>query len=136
VFPIFFLLFYGLVHYAMLFAVSTGLTAAASDAARAAIQVSPEEEDYEARVIAQARAAAVERLSWLGESQRSIVLGNNGENVSVAVYSDATLGPAVRVDVSYPSYPSQPILPIVSLPFLGPIPPLPAQLSARAIVQL
>jgi len=136
VFPVFFLILYGMLHYGIVFVVSYGMTSAANDAARAAIQVSPEEEDYASLVVTRARAAAVARLDWLNSAQKAIVLGTGGERVVVSLQSDATLGAVVEIGISYPDYATQPILPVVTLPGLGAIPPVPEQLSARAVLQL
>lgn len=136
VFPLLFFLLYGAVHYGFIFAISSALTSAANDAARAAIQVDPEDPTYETLVVERARAAAVERLAWLGDTQKTIVLGTAGDRVSVALESDETLGEVVRVVIAYPSYSAQPVLPVVTFPVVGPIPPLPDSLGASAVLGL
>jgi Flp pilus assembly protein TadG len=132
VLPVFLLFFYGLVQYGLVFVLSIGFTAAASDAARSAVSVDPEEDDYESLVIERARAVAVARLSWLPEAAREAVLGTDGQNVELRFESDATLGTVVEVVVRYPDYADAPLAPVFTLPVFGEVPPLPQELRATA----
>ncbi len=134
--PLFLLVLHGLVSYGLIFALQTSMTAAANDAVRAAVQADPLGAAFESTVADLSRAAASARLQWLPEAQRLVVLGSSGENVSVSVTTDATLGDVVTVHVQFPAYASQPLLPLLRLPGLGEIPPVPGSLEASATAVL
>lgn len=150
VFPILFMLIYGMIVYAYLFVLQQSLVFAAQEAAEAVVQVDPREGTDEQRVqVAQQMAAHV--LSWLPSSQRSRVLGdNNGSSVLVTMCP--TLPPpcgpgavanpcppntsaavvCLRFDVANPRY----LFPVISFVGIGAVPPMPAVLTAMAVARI
>src|SRR5690606_27104241 len=92
VFPILFLLVYGVIVYAYVYVVQQSITYAAQEAAEAAVAVSPAQDDPFAQQQAVVRASAVSVLSWLPASQRQRVLGAGGEKVDVSLCPKGTSG--------------------------------------------
>jgi Flp pilus assembly protein TadG len=137
VFPLFFLLLYGLVTYGLIFGLQQAMTAAAEDGARAAVACDPTDVDGHGEcVVARARQVVGASLAWLPADRRQTILGADNAAVEVAVESDPDAGARVRVRVLYPNYASDPLLPVLRLPGLGAIPPVPDQLVAVAVALL
>ena len=133
VFPILFLLLYGIVVYAYVFLINESITFVAQESAEAAVAVDPNlNAAYEARVTQQARDTAQRLLQWLPEDQKGRVLGTEGSRVAVTFPSD---GPQdlVQIDLAFDL---EGLFPVVELPFVGSVPPLPNQLRAQAAALL
>ena len=79
VFPILFLLLYGLVVYAYVFLVNESMTFVAQESAEAAVAVDPNKVTpraaYEAQVTQRVRTTASDLFGWLPGDQRSRVVG-------------------------------------------------------------
>lgn len=139
VFPLFFLLFYGLVSWGLILTLQHGLNYAAQSAARAALAADPMAAGYEARVVTLARDAAGMVLGWMPESWRQRVLGADNSQVQVEIVTVFEAGEPVdwlRVRISYPQYRDQPLLPLLRLAHWGTFPPAPEQLIAEAMLRL
>ncbi|MEQ1439618.1 TadE/TadG family type IV pilus assembly protein [Fontimonas sp. SYSU GA230001] len=147
VFPILFLLVYGVIVYAYVYVIQQSITYAAQEAAEAAVAVSPAVDDYFTQQQTVVRATAVSALSWLPPKQRERVLGAAGEKVDVQpclkgasgcpVDTDAlrvTLRFTVRPDSSNCS--KDALFPMLNLYFVGCVPPLPETLTATAVVRI
>lgn len=142
VFPILFMLIYGMIVYAYLFVLQQSLVFAAQEAAEAVVQVDPRVgTDLQRRQTAQQMAARI--LSWLPEAQRARVLGdNNGSAVSVTTCEIGQAFPCptdtsavvVRLtfNVASPSY----LFPVITFVGLGPVPPMPSALTAMAVARI
>lgn len=135
VFPFLFLLMYGVIVYSYLFVLQESLNFAAQEAAEAAVAVDASQTGYQNLVQTRARQSAVLVLGWLPEAQKARVLGANGEKVSVAfsTSADQPLTSVVTVTINYEV---EGLFPVLNLYFVGDIPPLPAQLTARAAVRI
>lgn len=147
VFPILFLLVYGVIVYAYVYVIQQSITYAAQESAEAAVAVSPTVDNYFVQQQAVVRATAVSALSWLPQKQKERVLGAAGEKVSVElclkgtsncpIDSDAlrvTLRFTVRPDSSNCS--KDALFPMLNLYMVGCVPPLPETLVATAVVRI
>lgn len=133
VFPILFMLLYGTVVYAYTFVLQQAITFTAQHLAEAAVAVDPSPAgSYQARVQARVQALANDQLSWLPPSQRARVLGEGGQGV---VPSFQTIDGADVVVVTL-NFGLAGLFPAIALPGIGPVPPLPAQLEARATARI
>lgn len=133
VFPILFLLLYGIVVYSYIFLINESITFVAQESAEAAVAIDPNQQAaYQARVTQQARDTAQRLLAWLPADQKGRVLGTNGSKVAVSFPQD---GPQdlVQVDLAFEL---DGLFPIVELPFVGRVPPMPEQLTAQAAALL
>lgn len=137
VFPVLFLLIYGVIIYSYIFVLQESINFAAQEAAEAAVQVDPDEDDRDALRIAEIRRTAVNVLGWLPENQRQRVLGDDDGSAVGVQFCTAGNGicpassDAVTVTLSFRVM-EPPLFPVLSLPGLGEVPPLPERLVARA----
>jgi Flp pilus assembly protein TadG len=139
VFPVFFLLFYGLINWGLIFTVQHNLNYAAQHAARAGLMADREEIEadggnYAATVEALARAAAGETLSWLPAAWQARVLGDGNSKVEAALETSTVAGQTVdwlRVSIRYANYPDNPLLPL-----MAGFPPVPDELLGQATLRL
>lgn len=147
VFPMLFLLVYGVIVYAYVYVIQQSITYAAQEAAEAAVAVSPTQEDPFAQQQIVVRATAVSALSWLPEGQRQRVLGAGGEKVDVDLCPKGTSGcpidsDALRVTLRFAVRPDgsscskDALFPMLNLYIVGCVPPLPANLTATAVVRI
>ncbi|MPV70398.1 TadE/TadG family type IV pilus assembly protein [Burkholderia sp. BE17] len=127
VFPLFFLILYAIVMFGLIFAVQQGLTLAATEGARTALNYVYEANGSGAQALTDranaARSTAVGLTSWLTNVHIPTP-------VSGACSYDATMY-CVTVTVTYP-YKTHPLIP--SLPLLGLV--TPTQLTGTATVQI
>ncbi len=135
VFPILFLLVYGVVVYAYVFVIHESINYAAQEAAIAAVTVSPETEGYISAVEVRARATALAALSWMPADQLNRVLGSGGEKAEVkfAPVGDSN---GVQVTLRFHLKEPAPLFPVISLPMVGDVPRLPNQIVAQAIARI
>ena len=141
VFPMLFMLIYGVIVYSYLFVLQESLAFAAQEAAEAAVKVDPETgTDAQRTLLAQQMAATI--LNWLPQPQRERVLGDSmGSAVSVThceplqppCPSDSS---AVIVKLTFhvatPNY----LFPVINVIGIGAVPPMPATLIAIAIARV
>jgi len=136
VFPVLFLLIYATIVYSYVYVLQQSITYTAQFLAESAVAVSPNPaSSYQAKIRTRVQALAAQQLSWLPQSQRARVIGANGELV---VPSFQTIGGVnvVVITLTFDLSRSADFFPTISLPGVGPLPPLPAQLQARATARL
>lgn len=134
VFPILFLLVYGVIVYSYVYVIQQSITYGAQQSAEAAVAVNPQPDDtLNARIEQRVRAVAVQSLNWLPANQLARVTGANGERVQVLFQTIDTDQSVVRVTLEF-QVPG--LFPTLTLPLVGNIPPLPQQLRAQAIARI
>ncbi|MGH8523502.1 MAG: TadE/TadG family type IV pilus assembly protein [Gammaproteobacteria bacterium] len=129
-FLLFFAVFYALVSYALPMLMMQAFHHAAMAGARAAVKVDLDTTNYEETVGETVRSTVGARLAWLPAQAKTVVLGAGNDNM-VRVE-----GGIVTVTVSYDNYAANPLMPILTLPGIGPVPRLPADLTAVASLEL
>lgn len=142
VFPLMFMLMYGIVVYGYTFILQQSIAFAAQEAAEAAVAVSPLAPNGDALRLQRVRDTASAVLDWLPASQKQRVIGSNGDQVQVAYCIGGSGGQcpsgtdAIIVTLNFsmttPSY----LFPVLEMPLVGAVPPLPEQLTARAVVRI
>ncbi len=147
VFPILFLLVYGVIVYSYVYVIQQAITFAAQEGASAAISVDPTTANPLTVQQEVVRSTVSSTLSWLPASQRARVLGSSGERVQVFLCPQGTGGcpidsNALRVTLNFTVRPSGSecssgaLFPMLNLFLVGCIPPLPETLSATAVVRI
>lgn len=147
VFPILFLLVYGVIVYAYVYVIQQSITFAAQEGAAAAVSVDPTIANPLSTQQEVVRSTVVSALSWLPASQRARVLGSSGERVQVALCPQGAGGcpidsNALRVTLNFTVRPggsecaTGALFPMLNLFLVGCIPPLPETLSATAVVRI
>ncbi|MEE4077399.1 TadE/TadG family type IV pilus assembly protein [Pseudomonas viridiflava] len=126
VFVVFFAVFYGVVSYSLPLLMMQSFNAAASEAVRRSVALSPTAVNYNQLIVSQAEAVVMNQLSWMPAS-----LGFSNSNVRVT-YTAGVL----TANISYPKSRLAQVLPFLTLPGIGEIPRLPNNLSAQASLQL
>ncbi|CAM3216261.1 TadE/TadG family type IV pilus assembly protein [Pseudomonas floridensis] len=126
VFVIFFAVFYGVVSYSLPLLMVQSFNAAASEAVRRSVALSPTAANYNQLIVTQAESVVMNQLAWMPAS-----LGFNSSNVRVT-YTAGVL----TANISYPKSRLAQVLPFLTLPGIGQIPRLPTNLSAQASLQL
>ena len=141
VFPLLFLLMYGIVVYSYVFVLNSALNFAAQESAEAAVQVDPTAANADSLRTTRARQTAAAVLNWLPVAQRDRVVGNGGSAVQVQFCPESAQeacppdGGGIIVTLVMPV--TEPALfPRVTLPLVGAIPPLPVSLRAQAVARL
>ncbi len=143
-FTIFFAVFYAVLSYAIVMLLYQGLTQAAAEGARAAIQVNStafSAVDYETAVQEMAKTAVVQAIDWMPQVAKDAIKGGG---ISSTVTTDkVTVGTqtlptrSVTVAVKYPNFKSNAILPLIAFPFeLGTIPSVPDDLVGSASMRI
>lgn len=134
VFPVLFLLVYGVIVYSYVYVIQQSITYGAQQSAEAAVAVNPlPGPTLNTRIEQRVRAVAVQSLSWMPANQRARVIGSGGEKVKVAFETVDTDQSVVRVTLEF-DVPG--LFPALELPLVGNIPPLPNQLRAQAIARI
>ncbi len=134
VFPVLFLLVYGVIVYSYIYVLQQSITYSAQQSAESAVAVNPDPAaDLNARIEQRVRAVAVASLNWLPASQRVRVTGANGEKVQVLFQTIDTNQSVVKVTLEF-DVPG--LFPALSFPVLGNIPPLPNTLRAQAVARI
>ena len=126
VFVIFFAIFYGVVSYSLPLLMVQSFNAAASEAVRRSVALSPSVANYSTLVRSQAEGVLQNQLSWMPGAL----------NFGPSDYSVTFNGTALTVSINYPKTKLARVLPSLTLPIIGEVPRLPAQLSAQASIQL
>lgn len=126
VFVIFFAVFYGLVSYSLPLLMMQSFNAAATEAVRRAVAIDPTSANYSTTVQTLAASTVTNQLNWMPTA-----LAFDASNVS-ATYVDKIL----TVTITYPQAKLTSVLPVLVLPLIGQVPNLPANLIAKASLQL
>jgi Flp pilus assembly protein TadG len=134
VFPILFLLVYGVIVYSYVYVIQQSITYSAQQAAEAAVAVNPvPATTHNARITQRVRAVAVQSLNWMPPGQRTRVIGATGEQVQVSFDTVDSNESVVRMTLTF-TMPG--LFPTLRLPLVGNIPPLPNRLRAEAIARV
>lgn len=122
VFPLLFMLVYGVITYSFLFLLTSSVHYAAQVGAEAAVSVAPvaDEDEYRAAIATRVDAVAKQSLSWLSPSQRARL------TVDPPNY-DVTGAVLVRLQFNTVG-----LFPVVDLPLVGPVPNFPDIVVATA----
>lgn len=127
VFPVFFLVFYGIITYGIIFLAQQSITLAAAEGARAALRYSATDTVRDTN----ARAAAIgtgSAAAWLGTRI----------NFDGALLANCPFGSAgircYRVTVTYPNYRQNPLVPYIVGNVMSIV--VPERLTSTAIVQI
>ncbi len=124
-FPLFFVLFYGIVAYSLIMTLEQSLTHAAAEGARAAVAVDPasfgDDEAYKNEIKERACASASGSLAWLPDPL----------TCKSEFQSDSGIA-TVTVTLEY----SVPSVPVIQFPFLPKIPDVPDPLVVSASARL
>lgn len=125
VFVVFFAVFYGLVSYALPMLMVQSFNQAASEAVRRCVALEPG--SAVASYTTVARQSIDQQLAWMPSA-----LG-----FSTATDAKVDLnGKLLTVTIEYPRQRLTKVLPVLVLPLIGEVPRLPAQLQAKASLQL
>lgn len=134
VFPVLFLLVYGVIVYSYVYVLQQSITYSAQQSAEAAVAVNPTPAGtLNDRITQRVRAVAAQSLNWLPVSQRQRVIGASGDKVGVQFQTIDGDASVVRVTLEF-DVPG--LFPVVTLPLVGSVPPLPPTLRAEAIARI
>lgn len=144
VFPLLFLMMYGVIVYGYVFVLHESLVFAAQESAASAVAADATQPGHEAQMTALARNTAVRLLSWLPGDQAARVLGSNGDKVQVTFCTKGGTGcppdtDGVVVQLVFDLNQPTPLFPVISfggLMGISAVPPLPTQLTAQATVRI
>ncbi|RMO69029.1 TadE/TadG family type IV pilus assembly protein [Pseudomonas syringae group genomosp. 3] len=126
VFVVFFAVFYGMVSYSLPLLMMQSFNAAASEAVRRSVALSPTVTNYNSLLKSQAQSVVMSQLSWMPPA-----LGFSASYTNVT-YTAGVL----TVTIQYPKTRLTQVLPLLTLPGIGEIPRLPTNLTAQASLQL
>lgn len=136
IFPVLFLMLYGLLTYSLIFAIQHSLSFAAAEGGRAAIRFTSRNDALSVRTDA-ACAASQNALAWMSQlgiaNHCAANAGPGGSGVSIAVTEKSCPAQApgslycLEVSVAY-AYGAQPLIPVLL--------PVPGQLTGRAFTQV
>ncbi|AHG42869.1 pilus assembly protein TadE [Pseudomonas syringae CC1557] len=126
VFVIFFAVFYGMVSYSLPLLMMQSFNAAASEAVRRSVALSPAVANYDSLLRSQAQSVVMTQLAWMPAA-----LGFSSAYTNVT-YTAGVL----TVTIQYPKTRLTQVLPLLTLPGIGEVPRLPNNLTAQASLQL
>jgi Flp pilus assembly protein TadG len=142
IFPLFFAILYATVSYSLALLLQMGLSTAAADGARTAIQlVDPLQFDkagFNTAAKQRVSQAVKASLGWLSEAQVEAIVAN----INITTSPDPGNGPGslagvrVNVQVVWKNYSTAPLIPSIDLPLVGKVPALPKDLSGSASMLL
>lgn len=135
VLPVFLAVVYAMVSYALVFMLTQSFTYASEDALRAALAVDctglTAQQCVNDQITPAVRTQVATTLDWLPADVKSVVVGSNGDQVSVSCTADTC-----TVEVRYDNYTTNPMIPIITLPGIGNIPQVPDDLVGRASLRV
>ena len=128
IFPVLFLMLYGLITYSMIFAVQHALNLAAAEGARASIRYQSQKDDAQMRIAAACQVIE-KNLSWIkGLGVGVSCPSQNGSALFVVVQNSKKQNDLHELDISLNfHYAQNPILPVIF--------PVPENLTAHAVSQ-
>jgi len=133
VFPVLFLLVYGVVVYSYIYVLQQAITYTAQHLAEAAVAVNPTpSSSYTARIQTRIQQLAAQQLQWL--PQKNLVVGESGEKV-VPQFRTIDGSDVIVIQLRLPLK-SPDLFPSFSLPGGVSMPPIPAQLVAQATARI
>jgi len=128
VFPLFFLIFYGIITYGLIMVAQQSVTLAAAEGARAALRHVPDEGSRETNAREAAKGTG-SVAAWLGTSRLSFT----GTPINCPYATGSTPVRCYSVTVGYP-YGQYPLVPLLLGPLMQVV--VPANLASTAIVQI
>jgi Flp pilus assembly protein TadG len=129
VFPLFFLIFYGIVSYGLILVAQQSITLAAAEGARAALRYAASDDE---RTVNANNAAigAGSAAAWLSGR-----LTFTGAPLAACPYNSGLVdGRCYRVTVTYPNYAQNPLVPLLLGSLMNVA--VPSQLSSSATIQI
>ena len=142
IFPLFFAILYATVSYSLTLLVQMGMSNAAADGARTAIQlVDPlqfNQAGFNAAAKQRITQAVKASLGWLSDAQVAAIVSN----INITTQPDpgsgvgSAAGVRVNVQVVWKNYSTTPLIPSINVPLVGKVPALPQDLSGSASMLL
>ncbi|MEY2837942.1 MAG: hypothetical protein RJB60_241 [Pseudomonadota bacterium] len=142
IFPLFFAILYATVSYSLTLLLQMGLSNAAADGARTAIQlVDPlqfNQTGFNEATKQRISQAVKASLGWLSKAQVAAIVAN----IKVTTSPDpgngvgSLDGVRINVQVLWKNYSSTPLIPSIDVPLVGKVPALPQDLSGSASMLL
>jgi Flp pilus assembly protein TadG len=142
IFPLFFAILYAVVSYSMALLLQMGMSSAAADGARAAVQlVDPlqfNQVGFNAAAKQRITQAVRASLAWLPASKVDAIVANIDISTAPDPGNGAGSASGVRVNVlvQWKDYSSAPLIPVIDLPLVGKVPNLPDDLNGSASMLL
>ena len=142
VFPLMFMLTYGVVVYGYTFVLQQSLNFAAQEAAEAAVAVDPRADAADSLRNQRVRDTATAILNWMPAGQKERVIGVSGEQVEIEYCTGGSGGQcpngtdAIIVTLNFSMTTPAYLFPVLDMPLVGQIPPLPEQLTAKAVARI
>lgn len=126
VFVIFFAVFYGIVSYSLPLLLMQSFNQSTAEAVRRSVALDPSTPGYATAVRTVATTELSRQLAWIPAAL----------NFNVATDASATyVGGVLKVTINYPTSKLKQVIPFLVLPGIGPVPNLPANLSASSSLQ-
>lgn len=126
VFVIFFAVFYAIVTYSLPLLLMQSFNQSTAEAVRRSVALDPNTPGYEAALKNIVKQELVRQLAWIPA----------GLNFDVASDTTTTYtGGVLKVVIHYPSQKLNAVIPFLNLPGIGPVPNLPATLTASSSLQ-
>ncbi|HEF4761771.1 TPA: pilus assembly protein [Pseudomonas putida] len=126
VFVIFFAVFYAIVAYSLPLLLMQSFNQSTAEAVRRSVALDPSTPGYEAALKTVVKNELTRQLSW-------IPVGLNF-NVDTDTTTTLTAG-VLKVSINYPTNKLSAVIPFLNLPGIGPVPNLPATLTASSSLQ-
>jgi Flp pilus assembly protein TadG len=142
IFPLFFAILYATIGYSMAMLVQMGMSNAAADGARTAIQlVDPlqfNQTTFNVAARQRVTQAVQASLAWLPKDKVDAIAANISITTSPDPGNGAGSASGVRVNVlvQWKNYATNPMIPSIDLPLVGKVPPLPTHLNGTASMLL
>ena len=142
IFPLFFAILYATVSYSLTLLLQMGMSNAAADGARTAIQlVDPLEFNqttFTAATKQRVTQAVRASLAWLPTDKVDAIVANINITTSPDPGNGVGSASGVRVNVliQWKNYATTPLIPSIDLPLVGKVPPLPTNLNGTASMLL
>ncbi|MFJ7284092.1 TadE/TadG family type IV pilus assembly protein [Pseudomonas sp. NPDC099000] len=126
VFVIFFAVFYGIVSYSLPLLLMQSFNQSTAEAVRRSVALDPSTPGYDAALRNVATTELSRQLAWIPAAL----------NFNVATDASATyVGGVLKVSIHYPTSKLNQVIPFLVLPGIGPVPNLPATLTASSSLQ-
>lgn len=126
VFVIFFGVFYAIVTYSLPLLLMQSFNQSTAEAVRRSVALDPNTPGYETALKTVVKDELTRQLAWIPA----------GLNFNVDTDTSTTLTAGVlKVSITYPTHKLSAVIPFLNLPGLGPVPNLPATLTASSSLQ-
>jgi Flp pilus assembly protein TadG len=126
VFIIFFAVFYAIVTYSLPLLLMQSFNQSTAEAVRRSVALDPNMPGYETALKSVAKAELTRQLAWIPSG-----LNFNIDTDAVTTYTAGVL----KVSINYPTHKLSAVIPFLNLPGIGPVPNLPATLTASSSLQ-